>query len=99
MNQQIPIIDSNIKKYDFNFNEEIFKKFQNLISKKPGLSTNEYVKLIDFYDFTEESLEYAFCFFNTYKNTFHGICGPFIKYNNKWYPKLTIPEFYLSSTS
>ena len=45
--------------------------------------------MIDFYNFSEESLESAFLLFNKYKNTFHNVCGPFISYDNKWYPAIS----------
>ena len=55
--------------------------FQN-----PGKTTKELCELITFYDFTEESLVIAFKLFNTWKNTYYGICGPFIYKNERWFP-------------
>ena len=53
--------------------------------KNPGKTATELCQLITFYDFTEESIEIAFKMFNTWKNSFYGVCGPFIYKNNRWF--------------
>ena len=63
-----------------------YKTFQDFMFQNPGKTTKELCELITFYDFTEESLVIAFKLFNTWKNTYYGICGPFIYKNERWFP-------------
>lgn len=79
-----PIFHRN-ERWEFNFDTEFYKKFNNFILQNPGLSALEYSKSIDFFDFTPESIVKAFKLFNTYQCTFHRICGPFMFSNGKWY--------------
>ena len=62
------------------------------MNKHPGLTLKEYVKLMDFYPFTEETLEIAFRRFNTFKNTFYGVCGPFMLKGGRWFPVYNKPD-------
>ena len=45
-----------------------------------------YVDLIDFYDFTEDTLVGFFKLVNTHRNTFYKVCGPFKYFNKRWWP-------------
>ena len=74
-----------IKKCNFDFTDEFYKTFQEFIFQNPGKTTKELTQMITFYNFTEDSLKTAFMMFNTWKNTFHGVCGPFIFKNNRWF--------------
>ena len=74
----IPVLEKNQKLHELNMNNEDFVKFNNIVKFNPGLSTNEYIKLMIFYKFNNEELEYAFRLFNTYKCTFNKVCGPFL---------------------
>jgi len=60
--------------------------FQEFMFQNPGKTTKELIQMITFYEFTEESLEVAFKMFNTWKNSFYGVCGPFIYKNKRWFP-------------
>ena len=75
-----------LKKCNFNFTKEFYKMFQEFMFQNPGKTTKELVQMITFYEFTEESLEVAFKMFNTWKNSFYGVCGPFIYKNKRWFP-------------
>ena len=75
-----------IKKCNFDFTDEFYKTFQEFMFQNPGKTTKELCQMITFYNFNEESLEVAFKMFNTWKITFHGICGPFIFKNDRWFP-------------
>jgi uncharacterized membrane protein len=59
--------------------------FQEFLYQNPGKTTEELCQIITFYTFTPETLEKAFKMFNTWKNTFYGICGPFIYKNDRWF--------------
>ena len=88
-NKNMPTIDPKselLKKYTRSFTEEHYKKIQDCMNCNPGRTTEELVKLMDFYPFTNENLEIAFRLFNTYKNTFYGVCGPFIYSEGRWWP-------------
>jgi len=74
-----------INKCNFDFTDEFYKTFQEFMFQNPGKTTKELVQMITFYKFTEDSLKMAFMMFNTWKNTFHGVCGPFIFKNNRWF--------------
>tara|TARA_Y100000356_G_C11219092_1_gene268022 strand:- start:43 stop:510 length:468 start_codon:yes stop_codon:yes gene_type:complete len=74
------------KECNFDFTEEFYKTFQDFMFQNPGKTTKELVQMITFYSFTEDSLKTAFMMFNTWKNTFHGVCGPFIFKNDRWFP-------------
>jgi len=74
-----------INKCNFDFTDEFYKTFQEFMFQNPGKTTKELVQMITFYKFTEDSLKMAFMMFNTWKNTFHGVCGPFICKNNRWF--------------
>jgi hypothetical protein len=80
----IPTLEKNDKTFSLNLTEENFKDFNDIIKSNPGLTSKEYIKLMTFYQFTDETINYAFKFFNTYKNTFYNICGPFLLNNGKW---------------
>jgi len=64
---------------------KFFETFQKFIACNSGLTTTEYVNMIEFYDFTEETLEGFFKLINTHKNTFHKKCGPFKFENGRWW--------------
>jgi hypothetical protein len=85
----IPILDKNSYNcsIELKFNYDDFIKFNKTVKNNPGLKTKEYIKLMTFYDFNEETLEYAFKLFNTHKNTFYNFCGPFMfnSINKTWY--------------
>ena len=89
--ENLPVLDDNhnISRYDFHLKEEDYKKINKLIYENPGGTLKEYVDKIDFYDFNEKSLESALLLFNKYKNTFHNVCGPFVLYDNRWYPAIS----------
>ena len=70
---------------NFEFNEEFYVKFQDFIIQHPGKTTQELCEIITFYDFTEKTLDTAFRLFNTRKNTYYGVCGPFVYKNYKWF--------------
>jgi hypothetical protein len=74
----IPKLEKNKKLYELDMNNEDFIKFNNIVKFNPGLSTDKYIKLMNFYNFSHEELEYAFRLFNTYKCTFNKVCGPFL---------------------
>ena len=75
-----------LKKCNFDFTDEFYKTFQNFMFQHPGKTTKELAQMITFYNFTEDSLKTAFMLCNTWKNTFHGVCGPFIFKNDRWFP-------------
>ena len=75
-----------IKKCNFDFTDEFYKTFQEFMFQNPGKTTKELVQMITFYKFTEESLGVAFKMINTWKNSFYGVCGPFIYKNERWFP-------------
>ena len=84
-----PVLDANecmlIGKCKFDFTEEFYILFQEFLYQNPGKTTEELCQTITFYPFTPETLEKAFKMFNTWKNTFYGICGPFIYNNGRWF--------------
>ena len=71
---------------NFNFTEEIYVKIQNMVEQLPGLTAKEYASQATFYNFTEKSMETSFKLFNTWRNTYYNICGPFICKDNRWFP-------------
>ena len=71
---------------NFDFTDEFYETFQEFMFQNPGKTTKELTQMITFYAFTPETLEIAFKMFNTWKNTFYGICGPFICKDNRWFP-------------
>ena len=71
---------------NFNFTDEFYKYFNDFMYSNPGRTTEELVEIINEYNFTPETLVIAFKLFNTYKNTYHNICGPFIFKNDRWFP-------------
>lgn len=71
---------------DFNFTEEIYQQIQKMVEQFPGLTAKEYAEEAVFYNFTEKSMETAFKLFNTWRNTYYNICGPFIYKDNRWFP-------------
>jgi hypothetical protein len=71
---------------NFDFTDEFYQTFQNFLYQNPGKTTKELCQMITFYTFTPKTLEIAFKMFNTWKNTFYGICGPFICKDNRWFP-------------
>lgn len=73
------------QKWEFDFNTDFYLKFHNFILKNPGLTAQQYSNLIDFYDFTEETIIDAFKLFNTFQCTFYKVCGPFMFTEQKWY--------------
>ena len=75
-----------VSKCNFEFSEKFYQTFQNFLYQNPGKTTEELCQMITFYSFTPETLERAFKMFNTWKNTFYGICGPFIYKNGRWFP-------------
>jgi len=75
-----------IDKCNFDFTINFYQTFQDFMFQNPGKTTKELCELITFYDFTEESLVIAFKLFNTWKNTYYGVCGPFIYKNERWFP-------------
>ena len=91
-----PINHNYLSKPEFNlpktpFTEQTYKQIQQCMETNPGRILEDYVKLMDFMDFTVENLEYAFLTFNTYKHTFYGVCGPFLYKEDKdgikrWFP-------------
>ena len=74
-----------IQNCNFDFKEEFYPQFHNFIRQNPGKTISELIKIITFYDFTEETLFSAFKLFNTYKNTFYNKCGPFLTKNDRWF--------------
>jgi len=70
----------------FNFTEEIYQQIQKMVEQFPGLTAKEYAEQAVFYNFTEKSMETAFKLFNTWRNTYYNICGPFIYKDNRWFP-------------
>ena len=64
---------------------DFFETMQKFMACNSGLTTKEYVEMIDFYNFTEKTLTGFFKLVNTHKNTFHKKCGPFKFQNGRWY--------------
>jgi hypothetical protein len=83
----IPVLQctGEIVQSNFNFNEEFYEKFQEFINNNPGKTTLELCEIITFYNFTEKTLDIAFRMFNTWKNTYYCVCGPFIYTNYRWF--------------
>ena len=75
-----------LDKCNFDFTSEFYKTFQQFMFQNPGKTTKELCQMITFYSFTPETLEIAFKMFNTWKNSFYGVCGPFIYKNERWFP-------------
>ena len=73
-------------KLNFEFPDNFYNYFNNFIYTHPGKTTHELVEIIDEYKFTPETLVLAFKLFNTYKCTYHNICGPFIYKHERWFP-------------
>ena len=71
---------------NFNFTGEIYQQIQKMVEQFPGLTAKEYAEQAVFYNFTEKSMETAFKLFNTWRNTYYNICGPFIYKDNRWFP-------------
>ena len=71
---------------NFDFDQEFYKNFQGFIFQNPGHTTKELCGMITFYEFTEKTLDVAFRLFNTWKNSYYGVCGPFILKNSRWFP-------------
>jgi len=89
--KKCPILDyqlgiKQIQDCDFDFTEEFYEKFQNSMIENPGKSEKELCYLIKFYKFKPETLSIALKMFNTYKNTYHNVCGPYIYNQKNWYP-------------
>lgn len=66
--------------------DSIYIELDEYIQNNLGLNTKELIKRIEFYNFTEESLEYLLEVINNHPCSFNGI-GPFIKKEGKWYNK------------
>ena len=71
---------------NFDFDQEFYQNFQGFIFQNPGHTTKELCEMITFYQFTEKTLDVAFRLFNTWKNSYYGVCGPFILKNSRWFP-------------
>ena len=71
---------------EFDFDREFYKKYQEFICKNPGHTTKELCEMITFYEFTEKTLDVAFRLFNTWKNSYYRVCGPFIFKDSRWFP-------------
>ena len=67
-------------------NEKRLKELDEFIQNNIGLTSKELVNRIEFYSFTEESLEYLLNVINKNPCTFNEY-GPFIKRGEKWYNK------------
>jgi hypothetical protein len=75
-------IIENIEKFDVHTG---YTKLDEFILLNPNLTTREYVKYIDFHQFTEESFEYLISKINKHRLTW-GDIGPFIEnVNGTWY--------------
>ena len=74
------------RKLNFDFTDDFYHYFNDFIYSQPGKTTEELVKSIDKYEFTPETLVLSFKLFNTYKCTYHNICGPFIYKQKRWFP-------------
>lgn len=75
----------NGENWEFDFNNDFYDKFNLFMIENPGLTVKQYANKIKFYHFTDKTIVNAFKLFNTYNCTFHNLCGPFMKSNNKWY--------------
>tara|TARA_B100000963_G_scaffold280115_1_gene248586 strand:- start:3084 stop:3488 length:405 start_codon:yes stop_codon:yes gene_type:complete len=73
-------------KVNFDFTEETYMKIQNMVEQFPGQTSEEYASQATFYNFTPKTMETAFKLFNTWRNTYYNICGPFICKDNRWFP-------------
>ena len=82
------LASQDIRKLNFNFNftDEFCIYFNNFIYSHPGKTTEELIECIDRYKFTSNTLLLAFKLFNTYKCTYHNLCGPFIYKHDRWFP-------------
>jgi len=74
-----------IGKCKFEFTDVFYKTFQEFMFQNPGKTTKELTQMITFYSFTPETLEIALKMFNTWKNTFYNLCGPFICKDGRWF--------------
>ena len=74
-----------IQNCNFDFTEAFYPQFHECIRQNPGKTIQELIKIIKFYDFTEETLFSAFKLFNTYKNTYYNKCGPFLRRDGLWF--------------
>jgi len=72
--------------YYYDVPQSFYDKFNHITNTNPGLTAKEYVDLIDFYDFTEDTLVGFFKLVNTHRNTFYKVCGPFKYFNKRWWP-------------
>ena len=79
-------IADSVAECNFDFDREFYKNFQTFIFQNPGHTTKELCEMITFYEFTEKTLDIAFRLFNTWKNSYYGVCGPFIYKNCRWFP-------------
>tara|TARA_B100001142_G_scaffold194821_1_gene193856 strand:+ start:4372 stop:4722 length:351 start_codon:yes stop_codon:yes gene_type:complete len=66
--------------------EKTLKELDEFIQNNIGLTSKELVSRIDFYSFTEESLEYILDVINKNPCSFNEF-GPFMKKGEKWYNK------------
>ena len=95
MNSQLPkeverlcpkLSVEDVRKVNFDFTDEFYHYFNEFIYSHPGKTTKELIEIIDRYKFTPETLTLAFKLFNTYKCTYHNVCGPFIYKHERWFP-------------
>lgn len=77
--------EQNDKQLYYDVSSDFFQTMQKFIAYNSGLTIKEYVNMIKFYDFTEETLEGFFKLVNTHKNTFYRKCGPFKFENGRWW--------------
>jgi hypothetical protein len=95
MNNQLPkevdrlcpkLSAEDVRNLNFDFTDDFYNYFNDFIYSHPGKTTGELVESIDRYKFTPETLVLAFKLFNTYKCTYHNVCGPFIYKQERWFP-------------
>jgi len=95
MNYQLPkevdrlcpkLSAEDVRNLNFDFTDDFYNYFNDFIYSHPGKTTGELVESIDRYKFTPETLVLAFKLFNTYKCTYHNVCGPFIYKQERWFP-------------
>lgn len=72
----------------YDVDDEFLDIFNTFMACNSGLTTQEYVKKIDFYNFTQETLVGFFKLINTHKNTYHKICGPFRFEKGRWWSNI-----------
>ena len=61
-----------------------YSRLDSIIIEHPKLTLKEYVKMIDYHKFTEESLKYLIKQINENRLTFNGI-GPYGEVNGRYY--------------